>query len=323
MHKTYDLWPRMAKSAYENNLEPLSLANIEHIVLSGMGGSGAICEVLSAILSKTNIHTSIVKGYHLPNTVNENTLIVSVSVSGETIETFSALKSAFEKSCKTVSFSSGGKILQFCNEKKIPHYILPMQHSPRASFPIFLYSILNVLRDILPIHEDDIYESLDALENLQQYICSDNLNNTNPSLSLAKWLTGTPLLYYPWGLESAATRFKNSLNENSKTHAFTEDIVEATHNGVVAWERISEVTPIIICGPDDYIKTQEIWNQLEKFFTKHKIDYRIINSISGSILTKLVYLIYLCDYTSIYRSILLKTDPSPVKSIDYFKKIKI
>jgi glucose/mannose-6-phosphate isomerase len=320
MYKTYDLWPELAKTAYESTMKIFSLNNIDHIILSGMGGSGAICEVISAILSKTNIHTSVVKGYHLPNTVNEKTLVIVISVSGNTSETLSILKSASDKSCFIVSFSSGGKMTEICNERKILNYLIPMHNSPRASFTSFLYSILNVMRDILPINKSDIYQSLDELENLKKSICSNNLTNSNPSLSLAKYLVGIPIIYYPWGLQSAAIRFKNSLNENTKIHAISADIVEATHNGIVAWEKKSNVTPIIICGPNDYEKTQTLQLQLEKFFKEHNINFYTVNSISGSILTKLVYLIYLCDYASIYAAILSKSDPTPVDAINYFKK---
>ena len=46
-----------------------------------------------------------------------------------------------------------------------------------------------------------------------------------------------PIIYYPWGLHSAAIRFKNSLQENAKIHVFSEDIIESSHNGIVAWEK--------------------------------------------------------------------------------------
>ena len=60
MCDAYDKWPQLARSAYESDLNAVSFDNIDHIILVGMGGSGAICEVISAILSKTQIHTSVV-----------------------------------------------------------------------------------------------------------------------------------------------------------------------------------------------------------------------------------------------------------------------
>ena len=146
-----------------------------------------------------------------------------------------------------------------------------------------------------------------------------NLTESNPSLSLAKWITGIPMVYYPFGLQSASIRFKNSLQENSKMHVFSEDVMEACHNGIVAWEKKSNVQPILIKGQDDYIKTKEIWNVLKEFFKKNNVEYKEITSISGSILSKIINLIYLLDYATIYKAVLDGIDPSPVKSIDFIK----
>ena len=44
-----------------------------------------------------------------------------------------------------------------------------------------------------------------------------------------------------------------------------------------------------------------------------------INSVKGGILSKIVNLNYLLDYSSIYTAILNKIDPTPVRSIDYIK----
>ena len=42
-------------------------------------------------------------------------------------------------------------------------------------------------------------------------------------------------------------------------HAIVEDVVEASHNGIVAWENKSQVFPILLQGEDDNIKTKERW----------------------------------------------------------------
>ena len=71
---------------------------------------------------------------------------------------------------------------------------------------------------------------------------------------------------------------------------------------------------------DDYIKTRERWSILKEFFQSKNIGYKEVFSNEGSILTKLVCLVYYLDYVSIYRAILSKIDPSPVTSIEYIKK---
>jgi glucose/mannose-6-phosphate isomerase len=163
-------------------------------------------------------------------------------------------------------------------------------------------------------------EAIVNLEKTKKNISSKNLTNSNISLKLASWIRNMPLIYYPWGLQSAAIRFKNALQENAKIHVVTEDIVESCHNGIVAWESKSQVQPVLIKGKDDYVKTIERWDILQEFFREKEIDYFEIKSIEGSILSKIVNLIFLLDYSSIYHAVLNKIDPSPVKAIDFVKE---
>ena len=319
MHQLYDKWPTIAKDSFNTSFEPIDYKNINHIVFSGMGGSGSIGTVFESILSKTNLHVSVVKGYLLPKTVDKNTLVVTTSVSGNTVETLEILKIAKKLSCKVVGLSSGGKIEKFCNSHNIEFRKIPQFHSPRASFPSFLYSMLNIFEPMIPIKKKEIKDSLKNLEKIGNKIASHNLSETNPSLELANWITGIPLIYYPFGLQSAAIRFKNSLQENAKIHAMTEDVLEMSHNGIVSWEKSSIFKPILLQGKDDYFKTKERWRIIKQFFQDNNIGYFELKSINGHILSKLSSLIYLLDYSSIYYALKTKTDPSPVKSIEYVK----
>ena len=195
-----------------------------------------------------------------------------------------------------------------------------MIHSPRASFVGFLYSALNILEQIIPVKKVDVNESIESLFNIQKIISSKNLSETNDALQIAEWITKIPTVYYPWGLQSSAIRFKNSMQENAKMHVMTEDVIEACHNGIVAWDNPENVQPILIQGKDDYIKTKERWEIVKELFNEKGIEYKEIFSQEGSILNKLVCLIYLLDYVSIYHAIISKTNPTPIKSIDFIKR---
>ena len=319
MYKVYDKWPEIAKKSFELQKDTENFENIEHIVFGGMGGSGAIGDMFESILSKTKIHVNVVKGYVLPETVNSNTLVIIVSVSGNTIETISLLKSAKKIGTKIIAFSSGGKIQEYCIKNNIKHILVPKFHSPRATFPSFLYTMLKVLYKTLKIKEDNIRDSIKKLEILQKKINSLNLTESNASLNLAKSIKLIPIIYYPFGLQSASIRFKNSLQENAKMHAACEDIIEASHNGIVSWEKKSDVMPILIRGSEDHIKTKERYEILKEFFIKKKIKYEEVISGEGNILSKLITLIYLLDYATIYKAVIDNIDPSPVNAIDFIK----
>ena len=319
MYKIYDKWPEIARESYEMVQEPFEFSDIDHIVFSGMGGSGAIGDVFSSILSKSNIHVCVVKGYLLPRTVDSKTLVVTTSISGNTKETLTVLDSAKNSNCKIIAFSSGDKMQDFCSKNKIEFRKIPQLHSPRASFTSYLYTMLKVLHSIHDLKKNDVIESINELEKLNKSICSTNLTTDNFSLVLAEWISEIPMIYYPFGLQSAAIRFKNSLQENAKNHAMAEDVVEACHNGIVSWEKPSNIQPILLQGKDDYIKTKERWKILKRYFDENSIDYWEVFSVEGNILTKLINLIYLFDYSTIYKAILSGVDPSPVKSINFVK----
>jgi len=319
MYEVYDKWPAIAKESYNSSETIFAFSDVNHIVFAGMGGSGAIGDIFSAILSKSKIHVSVVKGYVLPKTVDSNSLVITTSVSGNTQETITILNSAKKMNCKIIAFSSGGKIGEYCNKNKILHKVISQIHSPRASFTKFLFYMLKALQPIIPIQTNEINKSIKNLEILGEQISSKNLSENNPSIKLARHILGIPVIYYPNGLQAVAIRFKNSLQENSKIHVIVEDIIEACHNGIVAWEKEGNLKPIILEGVDDYIKTKERWGILKEYFKDNNIDYYEVLSIKGNILSKICNMIYLTDYASIYLAVLSKTDPSPVNSIDYFK----
>ena len=319
MYKTYDDWPNIASESYNKKYNKIDVNDIDHIVFAGMGGSGSVGDTISAILSKKNIHVTNVKGYVLPNTVDSKTLVIATSVSGNTAEILTILKDIKKTNAKVSGFSSGGLFEKYCRDNQIFYQKIPMIHSPRASFTNFLYAILNILEPVLPIQKNDIQDSITSLDKIKKNIFSENLNSENKALELAEFVRDIVCIYSPAGLKAAAIRYKNCLQENAKTHAIVEDVIESCHNGIVAWEKKSLVKPVLIQGKDDHMKTIERFNILKEFFENKNIDYKVINSIEGNILSKIVSLTYLLDYSTIYTSILNKIDPTPVNSIDFIK----
>src|SRR2546430_7872333 len=119
MHQIYDRWAELARVSYESKIDIADFQGIGHVVFAGMGGSGAIGDIFSSILSNTDVHVSVVKGYFLPKTVNSDTLVVATSISGNTAETLTILDSAYKKDCKVIAFSSGGKMQEYCTKKRL------------------------------------------------------------------------------------------------------------------------------------------------------------------------------------------------------------
>ena len=58
--------PEIARNQYESEFSNIDFDEFDHIVFAGMESSGVIGDIFTAILSKTNIHVEVIKGYVLP-----------------------------------------------------------------------------------------------------------------------------------------------------------------------------------------------------------------------------------------------------------------
>src|SRR5690554_3321200 len=85
--------------------------NITNIVISGLGGSGIGGTIAQNYLSNiAKIPVLVNKTYSLPAFVNEQTLMIACSYSGNTEETVDALNTAIKKKSKIACITSGGKL---------------------------------------------------------------------------------------------------------------------------------------------------------------------------------------------------------------------
>jgi len=109
------------------------------------------------------------------------------------------------------------------------------------------------------------------------------------------------------------------LQENTKSHTIIEDIVESSHNGIMAWEKPSKIQPILLRGESDSGKTKQRFDLFSDYFKNNNIECKQVISIEGNIISKIVNLIYFLDYTSIYLAVRRKINPTPVNSITFIK----
>lgn len=316
---TYDKWPEIGRQSYENSADTLDIEFFSNITFAGMGGSNSINTVIRSILSENKIPSFNLNGFDFPKYLNSDSLFIATSVSGNTLETLTALDSARKADCQIIAFSEGGKIEEYCKKHGLEHRKVSKFHSPRASFSSFLYSMLRILQPILSVHEKEILDSLNQLFVTKQKIYSKNITDTNPSIDLAWWFPKTPVVYYSKLLEASAVRFRNSFNENAKSHAIANEMTEACHNEIVCWELPTASKPMLVRTKNDNKRTAERWDILRGFFEEKEIEYKEIFSNNGNVLSQLVELIYLFDYSTIYYAIKCGVNPSPIVSTEIFK----
>ena len=317
---TYDNWPRYCKEAYAMKVD-FDYNDVNQIIFTGMGGSATSGEIISYLFNHEK-PMKIVKGYHLPNGIDNRSLVVASSVSGNTQETLSTLIDAIKYDAKIIGISSGGKLEKLCNANRVRHVNIKMLGLPRATLPYLLYVQLKLIKSLVNITDNQVFDSIRDLERLSRKIRSSNEVEINASKQLAIWmLNSLPVCYCSPSLIPVAIRFTNSLNENAKIHAIFGDIIESLHNSIEPWSCKSELglKPILLPCINDDENVKRRFKIVEDFLASRGYDVYKLPRIGSNLLGNMICLVYFLDYASIYLALLRNIDPSSTPAIDFVK----
>ena len=139
-----------------------------NIVVAGMGGSAIGGDVVKTVThNELTVPFYVNHNYLLPNWVNEKTLVICSSYSGNTEESLSAYEDALKKGAMICGISTGGKLSENIQSKGFDLIKIPGGLQPRAalaySFVPMLY-LLNKIGLISVTLIDDLLSSIDSLE---------------------------------------------------------------------------------------------------------------------------------------------------------------
>ena len=88
---------------------------ISNVLIIGLGGSGIGGKIVTQLTSnQLQVPVSINNDYTVPNYVNEHTLVIASSFSGNTEETLEALNIVQEKNAEIACITSGGEVTNDC-----------------------------------------------------------------------------------------------------------------------------------------------------------------------------------------------------------------
>lgn len=289
------------------------------VYVSGMGGSGIGADfVASFIRAECKIPYLTNKGYQAPEFINENSIVIASSYSGNTEETLNNVQECIGKGSRVICIASGGRIIKLAQEKGFDFIKLPDNwSSPRACLGYSLVAQLHILAKLGLISvnfKNDIRKGIELL-----------VSNTDSIQEKAKHLANslfgkTCIIYSTDRIEPVAVRFRQQINENAKRLCWHHVIPEMNHNELVGWrEKKGELAVIFLRNSDDYPRNQlriELTKDVVSHFAGTQID---IYSRGESLIEKSLYLTHLLDYTSVYLAELNQVDPIEVKVIDYLK----
>jgi len=301
-----------------------------NVVVAGMGGSAIGGSIVSDLLrDRVEVPIVVSRQYTLPKFVNEKTLVIVVSYSGETEEVISSLMYALKSKSMVVCVSSNGTLARMCEKSGIPLVKVPQGYQPRAAIAYLTVPILTILETFKVVKfnlKAKIKEASSTLKSLRKEIAVNSPINKNKIKKLAHSLyRKIPIIYSYWPYSSAAFRFKTQLNENSKVLARYDVLPEMNHNEIMGWERISKKEAscyhvILLRGSEEPKEIKARVEFVRDMLNEKGVAVSQLTSRGSCRFAEIMSLIYQGDYTSYYLAILNEVDPTPVSTISRLKK---
>ena len=152
------------------------------------------------------------RGYHLPAFVDDETLIFTVSYSGNTEETLSMLTEALSAGAPTISVTSGGTMGEIAMENGLPLISLPDGYRPRAAISHQFFSLATAMHklDLVGTSWGEVPEALSTLEAIRDEVSMAVPVDENLAKKVAlRLLDKVPLVYGSSLLEGVAYRIRS------------------------------------------------------------------------------------------------------------------
>ncbi|GAB4198705.1 MAG: bifunctional phosphoglucose/phosphomannose isomerase [Bacteroidia bacterium] len=294
-----------------------NLNRINKIIISGMGGSGIAGDfVREYVYSSLAMPVFVNKSYHLPEWVDENTLVILSSYSGNTEETLSCAQDAIQKKSVIVGITSGGKLEEWCKSNAFAYVSLPKNYPPRTCLGYSFVGILSILTKAGVISDKWREETQEAIELLNQH----QSDIRTEAKKIAQHLYQTFPIIYTLHSESLAIRLRQQLNENSKVLCSHHIIPEMNHNEIVGWRNLNAKHSVIaILTNFDLNQNRKRYDFCKKVFEQYQVPVIEMKAKGSSLLAQWMYIVHLSDWISYELALLNHSDPIEVKVIDQLK----
>jgi len=305
---------------------------VDNIVVVGMGGSALGARVIESMdRDVLKLPMSIVNGYHVPAYVDERSLVILSSYSGNTEEVLSAAREADERKANVLVVATGGKLVEFADEKKWP--ILKLSDSfnpskqPRMAIGMSVMAQLMLLAKCghVTIDEDEVNAVVLNLRSQQKHLGVEIPFKSNPAKQLADKLKEKAVVMIAADhLTGAVHVFKNQLNENAKTFAARFDLPELNHHlleGLGFPKMLKNVLHFVMFDSELYEPVlRKRLSLTEEVIMKQGYAVTKIKAEAESELNQVWETIAFGEFVSFYLAMLHRLDPAPIPWVDYFKK---
>lgn len=299
----------------------------ENIVYTGMGGS-ALAALLSQSWPGYKVPFEICRNYDIPAYVNEKTLFIVCSYSGNTEETIEALDNAEKAGAKIAVIAGGGKLVEQARAKNYPLVTLPQANQPRYAVFYNFNALISLLEPTGSFKDDNTKSQLTAVAELLRQTVVDWLPTVPVSQNVAKKLAlelagKSGVIYAGPKLAPAAYKWKISFNENAKNIAWWNQYPEFNHNEFIGWSSHPVEKPYAVIDLLSNLENPRVQKRFEvsaKLLSGMRPAPHVIQAQGKSLIEQLLWTVNFGDFVTIYLALINNVDPAPVDLVEKFKQ---
>ena len=292
-------------------------SKLDGICIVGVGGSAIAGDICRAYLMGHDLIPIISsRNYSIPQFVNKNWAVISLSYSGHTAETITATRDANKRGCPLFLVTSGGPLEN--TARNALEFRLPIGLKPRAALPLIVSITLPILETLLGVQGTN----LDSVsESLKQLHARWDSTNVSPA-SCAQLIKDRIPIFIGWNhLAPVAYRARCQMNENAKILAISSEMPEASHNeieGAAACAK-HQFIPILLRSREESQEVKQQFEETTKIFIENGCNTLSLNLELESRIQESLGYTYHLDLTSCFLADFLGVDAMSGERINQIK----
>jgi len=211
----------------------LSATQFSNLIIGGLGGSGIGGRITrSLFMNDFPIPVECIADYMLPKYVNERSLVILVSYSGNTEETLTMYEEVKSLGCKTLILTSGGKLKEFAVSDNLHTYHLEPGFQPRMALGFSLTYLIQIFGELIG---KDVKNELHSVAERVKDSSSFEDDAQQVFNSIKSKIAKKFIVITDGALESVGIRFCQQIQENAKHECFHHVIPEMNHNVIESY----------------------------------------------------------------------------------------
>jgi len=328
MAKVIEGLPTQIEVALEQEMPAIPEGPFNRVVLVGMGGSALAADIVNdAFVDVLHSPVTVSRHYTLPRGVDDQTLVIASSFSGETEEVFHAIESFPSHARNVVIIGAGGALISLGQARDYPVIRIPKQREPSGfqARSAVGYTVTFLAR--LLHQAGNMEDPQSELESLPRFLRDADLRPD--AEATAEWLRDkVPVVYTDeMHVNSVARVAKIKFNENAKRPSLYNAFPETNHNEMIGFGKA--MVPFGIIYLHDPASHPRIRHRFETM--RHVFDREMLHHVAfqewampGDTSVQRVFAASMfADWCAYTLALLDGIDPTPVALVESFKRVLV